>query len=108
MVFIWCWNHVNFVIKGVFMGKYIESIYAKNIGKYKEAKVIFNPRFNFLVGANGCGKTTILKYMAIILNPTPVYNFFNKKMPHKAFCCIMNLTKTLQRIVTLYDKLIIQ
>ncbi len=39
---------------------------------------------------------------------TPVYNFFNKKMPHKAFCCIMNLTKTLQRIVTLYDKLIIQ
>lgn len=70
MVFIWCWHHVNFVIKGVFMGKYIESIYAKNIGKYKEAKVIFNPRFNFLVGANGCGKTTILKYMAIILNPT--------------------------------------
>lgn len=52
------------------MGKYIESIYAKNIGKYKEAKVMFNPRFNFLVGANGCGKTTLLKYMAIILNPS--------------------------------------
>ena len=39
---------------------------------------------------------------------TPVYNFFNKKMPHRVFCCIMNLTKTLQRKVTLYDKLIIQ
>lgn len=52
------------------MGKYIESIYAKNIGKYKEAKVMLNPRFNFLVGANGCGKTTLLKYMAIILNPS--------------------------------------
>ena len=39
---------------------------------------------------------------------TPIYNFFNKKMPHKAFYCIMNLTKTLQRKVTLYDKLIIQ
>ena len=52
------------------MSKYIENIYAKNIGKYKEAKVMFNPRFNFLVGANGCGKTTLLKYMAIILNPS--------------------------------------
>lgn len=51
------------------MAKYIESIYARNIGKYKEAKVLFNPRFNFLVGANGCGKTTLLKYIAIILNP---------------------------------------
>ncbi len=39
---------------------------------------------------------------------TPVYNFFNKKMPHRVFRCIMNLTKTLQRKVTLYDKLIIQ
>lgn len=51
------------------MAKYIESIYARNIGKYKQAKVLFNPRFNFLVGANGCGKTTLLKYIAIILNP---------------------------------------
>ena len=34
--------------------------------------------------------------------------FLIKKMPHKAFYCIMNLTKTLQRKVTLYDKLIIQ
>lgn len=51
------------------MGKYIDSIYAKNIGKYKEAKVKLNPRFNFLVGANGCGKTTLLKYVAIIMNP---------------------------------------
>lgn len=59
----------DFYSKGVFMGKYIESIYGKNIGKYKEARVKLNPRFNFLVGANGCGKTTLLKYMAIILNP---------------------------------------
>ena len=58
---------------------------------------------------------TILKgkFLFIVLHIvfnqfTPVYNFFNKKMPHKAFCCIMNLIKTLQRIVTLYDKLIIQ
>lgn len=51
------------------MGKYIECLYAKNIGKYKEAKVKFNKKFNFLVGANGCGKTTLIKYMAIILNP---------------------------------------
>ena len=51
------------------MEKYIDSIYAKNIGKYKEVKVKLSPRFNFLVGANGCGKTTLLKYMAIIMNP---------------------------------------
>ena len=55
--------------KGESMGKYIDSIYAKNIGKYKEVKVKLSPRFNFLVGANGCGKTTLLKYMAIIMNP---------------------------------------
>lgn len=51
------------------MESYIESMYAKNIGKYSEAKIKFNKRFNFLVGANGCGKTTLIKYMAIILNP---------------------------------------
>ncbi len=51
------------------MGKYIECLYAKNIGKYMEAKINLNKRFNFLVGANGCGKTTLIKYMAIILNP---------------------------------------
>ncbi len=50
----------------------------------------------------------LIVFLPIIVIHTPVYNFFNKKMPHKAFCCIMNLTKTLQRIVTLYDKLIIQ
>ncbi len=51
------------------MHTYIESIYAKDIGKYKEVKANFNSRFNFLVGANGCGKTTLLKYIAIICNP---------------------------------------
>lgn len=51
------------------MEKYIKGLYAKNIGKYKEAKIQFNERFNFLVGANGCGKTTLIKFMAIILNP---------------------------------------
>ena len=59
------------------MGKFIESMYAKNIGKYKEAKIIFNSRFNFLVGANGCGKTTLLKYAAIIFNPNeaPIFRY---------------------------------
>lgn len=51
------------------MEKYIERLYAKNMGKYKEAKIQLNRKFNFLVGANGCGKTTLIKYMAIILNP---------------------------------------
>lgn len=31
------------------MGKYIDSIYAKNIGKYKEAKVKLNPRYNEII-----------------------------------------------------------
>ena len=57
------------MIEGGYMGKYIESFYAKNIGKYSEAKVKLNKKFNFLVGANGCGKTTLIKCMAIILNP---------------------------------------
>lgn len=51
------------------MEKYIKSLNVKNIGKYSEAKVRFNRRFNFLVGANGCGKTSIIKSIAVILNP---------------------------------------
>ena len=39
---------------------------------------------------------------------TPLYNFFHKKISYRAFWCIMSLTKTLQRKVTLYDKNIIQ
>lgn len=52
------------------MERYIERLYARNMGKYKEAKIQFNKKFNFLIGANGCGKTTLIKYMAIILNPS--------------------------------------
>ncbi len=51
------------------MAKYIKNLHASVIGKFEEVNVIFNPHFNFIVGANGCGKTTLLKIIAIILNP---------------------------------------
>lgn len=55
--------------------KYIQSLHATNIGKFSILNVVFNPRFNFIVGANGCGKTTLLKTIAVIFNPEKAATF---------------------------------
>lgn len=39
---------------------FIDSFYAENFRQFKRISVLFNKRFNFLTGPNGCGKSSIL------------------------------------------------
>lgn len=47
---------------------YIEMLHAKNVKSFKEIDIKFNKRFNFIVGLNGVGKTTILRCIALTVN----------------------------------------
>ena len=38
----------------------IESLHVKNVRQFHELDVLFNDKFNFIVGPNACGKTSIL------------------------------------------------
>ncbi|QWI14550.1 ATP-binding protein (plasmid) [Bacillus mycoides] len=47
---------------------YITSLYAKNIRRFKELNIKFNKGFNFIVGPNGSGKTSILRSLSMCLS----------------------------------------
>ena len=51
---------------------YIESLHVREVGLFKELNIHFNQQFNFIIGPNGSGKTSILRCIAIILNPDKV------------------------------------
>jgi energy-coupling factor transporter ATP-binding protein EcfA2 len=53
-------------------GMIIEALHVKNVRLFTELNIRFNPRFNFLAGPNGCGKTSVLACLAHCFS---VYHF---------------------------------
>ena len=48
----------------------LRRLYCKNVGLFEELDIEFNDKFNYLVGPNGCGKSSVFKCIAIIFNET--------------------------------------
>lgn len=60
---------------GEMMDNYITHLHAQDIGLFEQLDISFNNRFNFIVGPNGCGKTSILKCIALALAPSNPQGF---------------------------------
>lgn len=53
------------------MATYIETLKVQNAGPFMDLKINFNPRVNILIGANGVGKTSVLRCLSVA--PTYCY-----------------------------------
>lgn len=57
------------------MDNFITHLHAQSTGIFEELDISFNKKFNFIVGPNGCGKTSILKCIALSLAPSDSRGF---------------------------------
>lgn len=48
---------------------YIENLYAREVGLFKKLDIQFNKKFNFIIGPNSSGKTSILRCIGLAFNP---------------------------------------
>lgn len=69
---------------------YIESLHVEDVGLFKQLDIKFNEKFNFIVGPNGCGKTSILRCLAIALSPGKAREFRHKENSEVWIDCVCN------------------
>lgn len=53
---------------------YIESLHVENVGPFSRLKVQFNPKMNVIIGANGVGKTSLLRCLAYSMTSNSLEN----------------------------------
>lgn len=56
------------------MSMYIESLHVENVGPFENLNVQFNPKMNVIVGANGVGKTSLLRCITYALTNNHLEN----------------------------------
>ena len=71
---------------------FVESLHVKDIALFEELDIVFNDKFSFIVGPNGCGKTSILRCMAIALSPQKAMELRHKKNSEVWMDCVFNET----------------
>lgn len=52
------------------MPNHIQKLYIRNFRNFNETDIKFNKHFNFLIGHNGCGKTSVIAAIAQAINTT--------------------------------------
>lgn len=53
---------------------YIESLHVENVGPFNKLDVKFNPKMNVIIGANGVGKTSLLRCIAYSMTSNSLEN----------------------------------
>ena len=66
---------------------YIESLHVENVGPFNRLDVRFNPKMNVIIGANGIGKTSLLRCITYCLTNSHMENIrFRKDAVLKMNC----------------------
>lgn len=77
------------------MDTYIERLSLKNVGKFDSLNVKFNPRVNVIIGANGTGKTSILRGICNCMSMSMLENVRNRQGASYNLYCSLNGKKYL-------------
>ena len=72
------------------MDNYITHLHANGVGIFEQLDVSFNPGFNFIVGPNSCGKTSILRCLALALFPLNAKYFRFEENPSVWFDAVFD------------------